>query len=779
NHIYLGVCTQDEEKEASVTAKGVEKFFKGNWKGIKIRQEIDAYDKIEKLFSPLDSMSVLTGIPSLKHKNDNDQASTQSIDRLLTGMRGSRFAYIVSANPIQAGIIDEILDFLRLMQSTVKSFGKQTVTEANVSEFTQSVGIEVSNNNQDSLSYTTGESYAETETKSTDLNIAETKTTKVFAGNGGISASRESSITASFSIAKSNSKTKTSSTEKTKTFITSMNENLSKNTTETNSLTKSSVREFVSEHALSVEKTIDAYIERFEQASAMGGWDVGVYILAENLLTTDIGAMQIKALLSGKSTYHEPIRIHAIDGRQVKVFKEKLLKYWRIPFPLSISHPLGRTFSSLTTPLTTDELSLLANFPRREIPGIKVLPMADFSMNPHKSDGFKLGNILDGGEPVENLHYRIDLSVLNKHVLIAGITGSGKTTTCTQLLQQLLDIDIPFLIIEPAKSEYVDWARSQNLRGKKIAIYALGNKDSEEKLELNPFNYVSQDYVLSHIDRLKAILSAVFPMQEVLPLILENLLIKAYTEKKCIDADDKPSDIPDIAFLLDILDSNKNDDVIDPSYEPRFKGNITASLRTRLKSLQIGWKKDLFAQKTTDWKDLFDRPVVINLSQLGDDNDKALVVSTLLLFLHEYRQIQHKQNQSSKSELRHVTVLEEAHCILQKTSEVNFEQANPKGKVAEMFSNMLSEIRAYGEGMVIIDQVPSRLIPDAIKNTNLKILHRIVAADDREAMSACMSLTPEQSKIIGILRPGQAIIHGDLDDMASWVKIEKQKSWAI
>jgi DNA helicase HerA-like ATPase len=469
----------------------------------------------------------------------------------------------------------------------------------------------------------------------------------------------------------------------------------------------------------------------------------------------------------------------------VKVFKEQLLKYWRIPFPLSIAHPLGRTFSSLTTPLTTEELSLLANFPRREIPGIKVLPMADFSMNPPKSNGFKLGNILDGGETVENLHYRIDLSVLNKHVLIAGITGSGKTTTCTQLLQELLDEDedkrIPFLIIEPAKSEYVDWARDQNRRGKKIAIYAPGSKDSEEKLVLNPFDYVSQDYVLSHIDRLKAILSAVFPMQEVLPIILENLLIKAYIEKKCIDAEEKPSDIPDIACLLEILGRTVsfNADVIDPSYDNKIKGDITACLRTRLKSLQIGWKKDLFAKKTTDWKKLFDRPVVINLSQLGDNNDKALVVSILLLFLHEYRQIQHKQNQSSKSNLRHVTVLEEAHCILQKTSEVNFEHANPKGKVAEMFSDMLSEIRAYGEGMVIIDQVPSRLIPDAIKNTNLKILHRIVSADDREAMSACMSLTPEQSKIIGILRPGQAIVHGDLDDMASWVEIENPKSWAI
>jgi DNA helicase HerA-like ATPase len=145
--------------------------------------------------------------------------------------------------------------------------------------------------------------------------------------------------------------------------------------------------------------------------------------------------------------------------------------------------------------------------------------------------------------------------------------------------------------------------------------------------------------------------------------------------------------------------------------------------------------------------------------------------------LYEYRQVQQEtaSSEERKSDrLRHLTVIEEAHRLLLRAAPGTLEQANPQAKVAEMFANILSEIRAYGEGLLIADQVPARLVPDAIKNTNLKIVHRLVAADDREAMSACMTLTPEQSAIINRLRLGQAIIYGEQADMASWVQILKQ-----
>jgi DNA helicase HerA-like ATPase len=88
-----------------------------------------------------------------------------------------------------------------------------------------------------------------------------------------------------------------------------------------------------------------------------------------------------------------------------------------------------------------------------------------------------------------------------------------------------------------------------------------------------------------------------------------------------------------------------------------------------------------------------------------------------------------------------------------------------------MFADILAEIRAYGQGLAIIDQVPSKLVPDALKNTNLKVVHRLVSADDRDAMASALALTDEQAQVIARLKVGQAIVSGIQDDMASWVKI--------
>src|SRR5258708_395170 len=165
-----------------------------------------------------------------------------------------------------------------------------------------------------------------------------------------------------------------------------------------------------------------------------------------------------------------------------------------------------------------------------------------------------------------------------------------------------------------------------------------------------------------------------------------------------------------------------------------------------------------------------------HLSYLGDDADKAFAMAILLQFLYEYRQLQHELVPSSNTSLQHLTIIEEAHRILQRPLLTSTEFANPQAKMAEMFAHNLAELRAYGQGFMIVDQVPAKLIPDAIKNTNLKIVHRLVAGDDREAIAQSMSLTEGQTKVINRLHPGQAIVYGDLDDMASWVYVSPKKA---
>jgi DNA helicase HerA-like ATPase len=182
----------------------------------------------------------------------------------------------------------------------------------------------------------------------------------------------------------------------------------------------------------------------------------------------------------------------------------------------------------------------------------------------------------------------------------------------------------------------------------------------------------------------------------------------------------------------------------------------------------------LNATRSTPAWELFDAPTVVNLSQLADDRDKSLVMALLLMGLFEYRLARHRSDddyrrQADSGRLLHLTMVEEAHRLLRAPGrELG---ADAAATAAGMFSDMLSEFRAYGQGVAIVDQFPARLIADAVKNTNYKIVHRLVARDDRDAMACSMALQPDQQHLIPMLRVGQAIVCSSEDDAAAWVKV--------
>ena len=156
-------------------------------------------------------------------------------------------------------------------------------------------------------------------------------------------------------------------------------------------------------------------------------------------------------------------------------------------------------------------------------------------------------------------------------------------------------------------------------------------------------------------------------------------------------------------------------------------------------------------------------------------------MSILMQDLYEYRLSAYNNDaayreRAQQNKLMHLTVVEEAHNVLMKPQADFSGSGNPQQMMADLFGNMLSEIRGYGEGLMIVDQVPTRLIPDAIKNTNYKIVHRLVSPDDCEVMAAGLALRPDQKPLISSLGIGNAIICGDMDDAAAWVRLNKPRS---
>jgi DNA helicase HerA-like ATPase len=781
NHIYLGIRSRNEtEYHAEDFVNHLGQFLAGNWPGTKLQPcDITSPVFMRDITTPFSKgynfMVAVSGIPSLKP--GDLPGYPQSLDRLMRGLRGLPILYMVIAEPMDSTEVNDIIYRCREILGRVHTLTKTTLTDTESQSLSETLG---SSENQ-SLSHFTSSG----ETRGVGLNVGLGEREGAHVG-----------ISGQFSHTETNGRSEMFGTGH----------------SHTKGITSGEARayglEHLNVHAQAAEAQIEKYIERFEQSRASGCWNVGVYLVAQEPRIVQQAGNQLRALLSGEKSSYEPIRIHDLHiGKMVKPVRTALQEFTQPRFRLLsndpstkgvvIQHPLGSAFSGLTTPLNTEELALLVNLPRREVPGIPVVPTADFSLNPPpwKKGDIILGNLLEGGERT-TLSYPLHPDSLTKHVLVAGMTGSGKSTTCRGLLQGLRERNIPFLVIEPTKDEYIEWAMEQNSKlpadsPDEIAIFMPGarvwrHKQLTRHLSLNPFDVIwmspeTLPEVIPHIDRLKSILNATFPMQESLPMLLEDALFAVYgtRPRNWLSDSIPPYEMPrpTLTELLDCIPIV----VKGKGYEDRVTENLTAALMTRVQSLRRGWKGELFdQQRSTPWPNLFDKPVVINLSRMGDPADISLAMALLLQFLYEYRQAQRESAGDSLNTgnvLTHLTVVEEAHNVLLRAQPSSLEQSNPQGKVAELFCNILSEMRAYGEGIVIVDQSPARLVPDAIKNTNLKIIHRLVADDDRDAMARSMTLNLAQTSLINHLKPGQAIVSGDLDDIAAWVEISNHTHW--
>jgi hypothetical protein len=807
NRIYLGVNARVPDAQPKIFAAQLGQFLCSNWPGTRVRPVDDYRQVVDNVHVPLSSYRyarAFTGIPSAK-PGEKPGEYPQSLDRFMRGLRGKPYLYMVIANPMPEREVSSIITACHTLAGQVHAFTKATIQKSTSTGTSESVARSESDSTSLSTSTSTSDTKGTTASKGAlgtalEKGSGAGKGLKV-AGLAGVSALLfaaggpfllsgvlgmfgqllpSSGTSDSTGTSTSESESKSTSTSLSTTEGTSTGESLSFG------------QEYLNKHAEACVKLLEKTSERFEAAKAMGCWNVGVYMISDQGEAAAQGQAQFKALVSGEKSTSEPVRAHDLaplwDGQiqiSLDAFRHPPLRLFAPEGEQRLNHPFGEAFDNLTTPLNTEELSLLANLPLREMPGMPMQPSASFSLNPPQAaspeTALRLGSLLEGGEEISGLNYDVDIDTLTRHVFITGITGSGKSNTCRRLLSSLMEAGRNFLVIEPAKDEYVQLALAYNQAGtfdREIAVYVPGRSEwggqPLEPLQLNPFDIIrlkgATVQVMPHLDRLKSIFNASFPMYEILPVILEEALVDLYDSRGWLEEDLPPENVQ--CPTLEQMNSRITALVRAKGYEPRITDNITAAMRTRIGSLMRGWKGRLFDQPaSTPWADLFDRPVVINLQQMGDDADKCFTMALLMNFMYEYRQAQHESVGSPESSaLRHLAIVEEAHRILRSAHFVN-DSANPQVKMGEMFADILAEMRAYGQGMAIIDQVPSKLVPDALKNTNLKIVHRLVASDDCQAMAGAMALTEDQARVIARLKIGQAIVCGIQDDTASWVKV--------
>ncbi len=501
-----------------------------------------------------------------------------------------------------------------------------------------------------------------------------------------------------------------------------------------------------------------------------GAWRTAVYLAGDEASFRRLTSVW-RGVYLGADSLPEPIRVFDAPGAA------ELARGWVLPdkdeedaAPGVYRHPF--TYQTL---LTSAQLAAYIHLPRLETQGFAVRLVPDFDVVPTPVEGERvlLGKVAERNA-VGEAAYEVARDRLTSHAFVTGVTGSGKTNTVFQLLIQGAAAGVPFLVIEPAKTEYRALLEHE-LVGSELEVYTLGT-ETVAPFRINPFEFPEHTPVGVHLDLLRSVFNVSFGMWTPLPQVLEVCLHEIYfdrgwdvatnTNSRLAPDDDRSLAFPTLSELL-----AKVDEVVDElGYDDEVTGDMRAALRTRLNSLRSGAKgRMLDVQRSVELMGLLATCAILELEGLGDDDDKAFLMALLIARLAEER-----RGQGQSASLRHLLVVEEAHRVLANPQvQAGEYDADARGKAVETFANLLSEVRAYGQGIVVVDQIPTKLSPDVVKNTSLKVAHRIVAGDDRLELGAAMAMSERQQRALATLPRGRAAIFAEGEDVPLLVQVDR------
>lgn len=503
----------------------------------------------------------------------------------------------------------------------------------------------------------------------------------------------------------------------------------------------------------------DELLEKLQLGRSKGMYCTAIYLAAKNKVVYDRLSSAMTSIFQGNQSHFSPLVVTPFNfdknNKVDQLFCIQKIRKQTQDETLGLIHriPQNKEVHCVATWLNANDISLIAGLPSTEVAGIRLRKNVDFAVNPlQPKDGFDLGVIVQNGRKLQHNPLKLDKKLLNQHIFISGVTGAGKTTTCQQIL---LNSALPFLVIEPAKTEY----RSLSKLDKNIEYYTLGN-EKVSPFRFNPFELLHNEFLPSHIDMLKATFAAVFPMEASMPYLIEEAIVRSY-EKKGWDIHNSENYLyadpwhckgqcwPIFSEVLDIL----KEVIASKNFGMDLQQKYEGSLISRLDNLTLGAKgRMLNTRNSIDIDQLLDKKVVIELEDLKDEQDKCLMMGLLVGRVAEAVKQRHKKDMN----FQHLTLLEEAHRLLSKTEPG---QDGSKKLGVELFANLLAEVRKYGEGLIIADQIPNKLSPEVLKNTNTKIIHRLFAADDRHAIGDTIGLDDEQKDYLSSLNTGEAIVY--------------------
>lgn len=445
----------------------------------------------------------------------------------------------------------------------------------------------------------------------------------------------------------------------------STNEQHSNGTTDTHGTVRTQQIEVCNKAVEELLTRIDEQIKRTKESEDYGCYSCAAYFLSSRPSKALLAANTYRSLMIGEGSSVESGAVNLWQDRaSVTAMREYLKRFTHPVFARQLwENEADSLFYTAGTLVSGRELPMHLGLPTRSVHGLPIIEHAEFGRNvPDEAmpdeDKMNLGKIYHMGKE-EAAGLLLNRQAMASHTFITGSTGTGKSNAVYHLLDEITkNGQTTFLVVEPAKGEY------KNVFGNCTDVQVFGTNPRETPLlRMNPFAFPENIHILEHIDRLVEIFNACWPMYAAMPAVLKDAIERSY-QKVGWDLRNSESEkgvFPTFFDLLDILPG-----VIEEShYSKDTQSDYVGALCTRVKSLTNGiYGSVLCAEDALSDAEMFDQNVIVDLSRVGSMETKSLLMGILVMKLQEYRMCSSGMN----SRLRHVTVLEEAHNLLRKTS---------------------------------------------------------------------------------------------------------------
>lgn len=801
---YLGVKNNDPKRTTASVADTFKSSLVGQFPGIDIDdcsivekgKKSSLQEQVLRRISNASSLSSYVGIPAFKDEDGkyDNKNYVQGTEKLAQAMQGKRYTAIILASNLTTDVVTEIRNGYETIYSQLSPMSTQQLAYSTNESLANAINRSKGVTQGKTKTQTIGESHTNGTSNSHSKSDSKTKKSKIAVGSsvlGGVLAAVGTGLTitgagaaiglplmaagGAMSAAGAAGKSKTSGTTDTYGTSQSDTENRSMSDAESHSETftdslgktatigssKNYTLTIHNKHIEELMKRIDQELERISMSESTGLWSVASYFFSydNDFASAESAATIFKSIMQGEESGVETSAINSwIDNSQ----KMKMLT----SSVCHLSHPVFRNNLTVngenikvenSSLLSSKELAMLLSLPHKSVPGFPVVEHVSLAKEVIRNNEslmkreVSLGCIYDLGKAYTENRVKLDVKSLTQHVFVTGSTGCGKSETIYKLISETKQVGAKFLVIEPAKGEYKNVFGDVNVFGTNPLIMPL--------LRINPFSFPAGVHVLEHIDRLTEIFNVCWPMYSAMPAVLKKAMLDAYEScgwdlRLSVNRLSRGEDV--YPSFLDLFLSLEKV-ITESAYSEEVKSNYSGALLTRVESLTNGLNGEIFSVNELSNMVLFDENCIIDLSRVGSQETKSLIMGILIMRLSEYRMT---GANTPNSALKHLTVLEEAHNILKRVStEQSQEGSNMAGKSVEMITNAIAEMRTYGEGFVIVDQSPTSVDKAAIKNTNTKIVMRLPDEDDRKVSGKAAGMNDKQIDEIAKLPTGVAVVY--------------------